>query len=235
MIMLYSGTPGSGKSLHMAERIFTNLFMGRPVIGNFEFNDNLIKFKRSNYQYISNDNLNPQYLKDYSIQYQMEHGSVREGYLKLFIDEAQLLFNSRDYSRRDRKDWLSFFSLHRHFKYDIVLACQFDRMLDRQIRCLIEYEFIHRKLSNFGWRGVLLDLIMLGNMFCSVKMWYPMHEKVGSEFFRFKKKYSKCYDTFQLDFDNKLARPLLTDGGKGDTQPETEEEQKEGGNEIPPI
>ena len=190
MVLLYSGTPGSGKSLHMAERIFIHLRLGHPVIGNFHFNDKLVKFKRTDYIYMPNWELTPQRLIDFSLAYQKEHGAIKEGTIRVYIDEAQLIFNSRDYGSKDRKEWLQFFTLHRHYGIDIILACQFDRMLDRQIRCLIEYEYIHRKVANYGWRGALLNFLMGGKMFCCARLWYPMKEKMGGEFFRFKKKYS---------------------------------------------
>lgn len=203
MVILYSGTPGSGKSFHMAERIFTYLFMGKPVIGNFVFNDQLVKWKRSAYIYMPNWELTPQKLIDFSLDYQKQHGRVKEGTIKVFIDEAQLIFNSRDYGMEGRREWLQFFTLHRHYGIDIILACQFDRMLDRQIRCLIEYEYIHRKVSNFGWKGKILNILMGGKMFACSKRWYPLKEPVGGEFFRFKKKYSKCYDTFDIAINDR--------------------------------
>ena len=114
----------------------------------------------------------------------------------MVIDECQRIFNARDWGQKGRGEWLTFFTLHRHLGYDIVLIAQFDRMLDRQIRSLIEYEYIHRKVSNFGWKGKLLSCFALGNLFVTVKVWYPMKEKVGSEFFRAKKMYYGLYDTF---------------------------------------
>lgn len=36
MIDLYSGTPGSGKSLHTAERLYYWLRIGKPAICNFD-------------------------------------------------------------------------------------------------------------------------------------------------------------------------------------------------------
>ena len=76
-------------------------------------------------------------------------------------------------------------------RYFLIVA----KLIDRQIRALIEYEFIHKKLSNFGWRGKLLNIIMLGNMFNCKQVWYPLKESVGSTFFRFSKKYARIYDT----------------------------------------
>ena len=43
MIYLYSGTPGSGKSLHTARVIKNTLMMGKPVIANIPINVNLCK------------------------------------------------------------------------------------------------------------------------------------------------------------------------------------------------
>ena len=90
--------------------------------------------------------------------------------------------------------------MHRHFGFFILLCAQYDRMLDRQVRSLIEYEYKHRKVSNMGWRGWFTSLMMLapGKLFVKVRVWYPMHEKVGAEFYRCAKKYYSIYDTFAL-------------------------------------
>ena len=82
--------------------------------------------------------------------------------------------------------------------FEVVLVAQFDRMLDRQIRSLIEYEWIHRKVSNFGIQGKIFSLLFGGKLFVAVKVWYPMKQKVGSEFFMYKKKFSDIYDTYAL-------------------------------------
>lgn len=43
MVSLYSGTPGSGKSLHIAERIYRRMQQRRPVIANFQIRKKGIK------------------------------------------------------------------------------------------------------------------------------------------------------------------------------------------------
>ena len=196
MIYLYSGTPGSGKSLHTARVIYYHLAMGKPVICNFDINKDKVKNSHL-FVYLDNSDLDPSYLINYYIEYCSKKHKVKEGEILLVIDECQLLFNARDWSKQGRSDWNSFFTQHRKYKYDIILVAQFDRMIDRQIRSLIEYEQVHRKVSNFGWRGKLLSL-MLGatNLFCSVKVWYPMKEKVSSELFRANKKYYSLYNTY---------------------------------------
>ena len=48
MIELFSGTPGSGKSLHVAEVIYyyaNAIFNNRLVVTNFEVNKNKLKIK----------------------------------------------------------------------------------------------------------------------------------------------------------------------------------------------
>ena len=69
-------------------------------------------------------------------------------------------------------------------------------MIDRQIRGLIEYEFIHRKLSNYGFGGKIMSLLFGGNTFVSVEMWYPLRLKISSDFIHARKYYYSIYDTF---------------------------------------
>lgn len=194
MIYLYSGTPGSGKSLHSASVIYWTLRRNLPVIANF--NINLCRVKNPDrFLFIDNTELCPNKLIDYSKTY-FSNKPIKEGKLTLVIDECQMLFNAREWNVKGRTDWLYFFTHHRKFGYDIILVAQFDRMIDRQIRSLIEYEVIHRKVSNFGFKGKIISLFALGNLFVSVKIWYPMKEKVGSEFFRASKKYYSLYNTY---------------------------------------
>lgn len=197
MIALYSGTPGSGKSLHMARVIYWTLKRNKPVICNFEINTRKIKNK-DKFVFCDNADLTPEYLMEYSRKY-FDGKKPREGEITLFIDECQMMFNARTWDKADRDGWNKFFQIHRHFGYDIILVAQFDRMIDRQIRSLIEYETIHRKVSNFGWKGIFLSCLMLSpKLFVAVKMWYPMKERVSSDFFRAEKKYYSLYDTYTV-------------------------------------
>ena len=52
--------------------------------------------------------------------------------------------------------------------------------------------------SNFGIQGKLIALLFGGKIFVAVKVWYPLKQKVGSEFFMYHKKYSEIYDTYAL-------------------------------------
>ena len=60
MIELYSGTPGSGKSLHTAKEIRTRLRMHkRVIIGNFYVNTKAVSRRKGTYLFVMNDRLTP--------------------------------------------------------------------------------------------------------------------------------------------------------------------------------
>ena len=198
MIYLYSGTPGSGKSLHQAKEIYHWLKRGRCCIANFDIDVTKIKHCRGNFIYLDNDHLTAETLIKFSRVYFKDH-KFAEGRLRVYIDECQLLFNAREWNKPGRKEWLSFFTQHRKYGYDIFLIAQFDRMIDRQVRSLIEYEVIHRKASNFGVIGAWIGLFT--DFFVAVKVWYPMKEKVDAQFYTAKKKYYTLYDTYNT-FDS---------------------------------
>lgn len=196
LIELYSGTPGSGKSLHAAETIYWRLSAGKPVIANFPIEPGYIRKYKETFYYVPNDELSPRVLYDFSKAYFGESGhQYKEDSILLVIDECQLLFNARSWGRTDRAGWLSFFTQHRKYGYLVVLVAQNDRMLDRQVRSLIEYEEIHRKVSNFGFFGSFLKSILHKEVFFSVRRWYPLKERVGLYMFVPKKRYFRLYDT----------------------------------------
>lgn len=198
MISLYSGTPGSGKSCHTAQVIQERLWKRDAiVIGNFFINTKLLKKCRGTYLYVQNYRLTPERLILFSRRLSRHYGRrLREGELLVVIDEAQLLFNSRDWQTPGRRSWLSFFTQHRHFGYDFILVAQFDRMLDRQVRSLIEYEYVHRKVKNAGKIGAVLGFLSGGKMFVSICRWYPIGEKVSMNFFFGSKKLFSLYDSY---------------------------------------
>lgn len=94
--------------------------------------------------------------------------------------------------------WATFFTQHRKYGYNIILITQFDRLIDRQIRGVVEYEVIHRKVSNFKTIGFFLGLLFRGNVFIAVRRWYCIKEKIDSEFFVLRKKYASLYDSYKI-------------------------------------
>lgn len=198
MIELYSGTPGSGKSVHLAKEIRSRLQARKCIIiGNFYINTKEIKKCRGTYIMVQNFRLTPDRLLAFSRRLSSHYGRrLREGELLLIIDEAQLLFNSRDWRNLSRQGWMSFFQQHRHYGYDVLFAAQFDRMLDRQVRSLIEYDYVHRKINRAGNLGAVIGFIFGGNLFIYIKKWYPIHEKVESHFFMGSRQVYALYDSY---------------------------------------
>lgn len=220
MIYLYSGTPGSGKSLHQAKDIYWWLRRGNCCIANFDVDVSKIPKCKGQFIYLDNDYLLPETLIKFSKVYFRDH-KFGEGRLRVYIDECQLLFNAREWQISGRKEWLSFFTQHRKYGYDIFLVAQFDRMVDRQIRSLIEYEVIHRKASNFGTIGLLAGLISGGQLFVAVTMWYPLKERIDSSFFKANKKYYQLYDTFNTFDAEQGGGDVNASNNKGHTKFDT--------------
>lgn len=197
MIALYSGTPGSGKSLHQAADIYDRLRFGGLTVTNYPVNIAAMgKRCRGAIIQLDNSELTPRRLQQIANVYW--HGrKPHESAISVYIDEAQILFNSRDAWRtNERQGWVKFFTEHRKYGFDIFLVAQYDRMLDRQIRSLIEYEYIHRKVTSYGWRGALIAPIT--GQFLAVQVWYPMGLTIGSKPVRKSKKYTALYDTYKV-------------------------------------
>ena len=199
MIYLFTGTPGSGKSLDVARVIKNKLRVKQPVICNFPINKKFVK--NPDYFYFKgNDDLTVEYLVRFARNY-FDGKRVKESSITLVIDECQMLFNAREWNKSGRAVWNKFFQVHRHFGFDIVLVTQFDSMLDKQLRALVEYEIVHRKVSNYGIKGCFIRLLMFAPvLFVRIKVWYPMKQKVSSEFLRANKNLFKLYDTYSLSF-----------------------------------
>lgn len=203
MIYLYTGTPGSGKSLHAARDIRDYLkYKKLPVVCNFPINEQTKGYEHFTYR--DNMHMTPDFLIQYALDYWGDK-RVREDWILLVLDEAQLMFNSRNWAQKDRMAWLEFFSQHRHLGYKIIMMVQFDRMIDRQIRSLAEYEYIHRKMGNLGFKGKLIKMFALGELYLCIEKYYPLNEKVGTGCMRAHKSLFALYDSYAM-----FAR---TDGG----------------------
>lgn len=195
-ITLYSGTPGSGKSLHAARTIRDWLrYKKRPVVANFSIRKP--EDWKGDFTYIRNAEITPERLLRLSKRV-FEETTFREDYILLVLDECQLLWNSRDWDNPLRMAWLEFFSQHRKYGYQVIFIAQDARMIDRQFRSLIEYEINHRKAGNYGVFGSILKILAFGELFLAVRYYFPLGDKVGSEWFRYDKKAASIYDSYAL-------------------------------------
>lgn len=205
MISFYSGTPGSGKSLMMAREVEKWVkVLKHDVISNVPLNRDFIvgKCKKcGDIVYKTNAELTVDYLISYS---KKNHVKGKESQTLIVIDEAQMIFSPTAVKLKSQEDksyrqrWLNFFTLHRHYGYDIIIISQFDKLIDPQIRCLFEYNFIHRKANNFGTIGKLLTIFRIP-LFCQVQRWYGLNQLCGKKYYTYSKKYSKYYDTYYLE------------------------------------
>jgi zona occludens toxin (predicted ATPase) len=200
MVVFYSGTPGSGKSFHTARDIYKTLRERRNVISTVDID--LKKISRNGrrrigeFVYVPILDLDVSFLYRYAIK---NHKKGKEAQTILVIDECQIIFDSRGFQKKDRTDWILFFSRHRHLGYSVILISQQDRMIDRQIRGMFEYEFKHRKVNNFGplW---LLPI----TFFVVIQYWYGNRVRIGSYFIRYKKSIASIYDSYTM-YDEFIA------------------------------
>lgn len=206
MITLYSGTPGSGKSLHAVSLALKVLAWDRIVIANFalKFTESQVrKGFDKRFFYLPNEEITI----DNLILFAIDHGMIekkKESQCLVIIDEAGGRFNCRDFKNSNRSEWIDFFSQHRKCGYDFLLVAQNDRMIDRQIRGYIETEKKHRKCNNFG-----PFFILPFPLFVAVEYWYTAKTRVGSEFFVFRKSIAERYDSMKMFSGFKLSEELL--------------------------
>lgn len=208
MIYLYSGTPGSGKSLHVARDIYNRLNYNKKypnVIANFTINEKMIKNKKANFIYRDNSELTVEYLVNYAIK---NHKMGIENQTLVVVDECQVIWNSRDWQKGiNRLEWIKFFTQHRKLGYNFICIAQNDRMVDRQIRVLFEYEVKHRKINNYKI-GRLLPF----PAFAAITYWYGVNEKIDVEFFTYRKKWGKFYDSYgAFELDNSIKAMIIND------------------------
>ena len=211
-IWLYTGTPGSGKSYHAAKDIVSRLKRPGGLICNFPVNEDFVPAKRrkSHVEYWDNSELTAERLVAYALEH---HKISKEGQTLVVIDECQIIFNCRDFGRKDRNAWVTMFSQHRKLGYNFVLITQNDRMLDKQIRALVETEIKHRKLNNYGVGGLLISLTRM-TWFVAIEYWYGGNKlKLGHQMFAYHKKYAKVYDSYKLFSDMVSAGGAVCAGG----------------------
>lgn len=208
MIYLYSGTPGSGKSLHVARDIYNRLNYNKKypnVIANFTINEKMIKNKKANFIYRDNSELTVDFLVNYAIK---NHKMGIENQTLVVVDECQVIWNSRDWQKgKNRLEWIKFFTQHRKLGYNFICIAQNDRMVDRQIRVLFEYEVKHRKINNYK-----IGRFLPFPAFAAITYWYGVNEKIDVEFFTYRKKWGKFYDSYgAFELDNSIKAMIIND------------------------
>ena len=141
-------------------------------------------------------------------------GQIIEGQTLLVLDECQDLFNPRSWNRKDRLQWCSFFREHRKYGYEVYLISQDDSVIDKQIRHILQYEYLHRCVNNYKLTGRLMGLLSGGKLFVYVKRMYGVKSKdakVKSQFFSGQQKYYEFYDSYKTFGQESAAATAAAD------------------------
>lgn len=206
-LAIYTGSVGSGKSYHAVKDIVEKLSYRRhnTVVANFgiTFNEKHVrKGVDRRFFYVSDEQLEtPDHLMHLAIR---NDWVGVEGRTLLVIDEAAVYFNSRDWNAKGdvRMKWIKFIVNSRKWGYDIVFISQDIRMIDRQMRSIIEHNVQHAKLNNFAW----FKLIPIP-IFVTVKRWLVADFKGQVRFHLLLPWVARRYDTMKL-FDPEMIEKL---------------------------
>lgn len=228
-IQCFTGVPGSGKSYHTARVIYDSLRSGKNVISNLNINTSIIypksdKKPLGKFIYVPNQQWIDSSIYEktrmggkapcgiYSYIYGLENfalqfhkrnkkGQIIEGQTLIVLDECQTIFNPRSWNRKDRLSWIEFFTVHRHYGFEVILVTQNDMMIDKQIRGVLETQVLHRNVSKYKKFGKLLAIPFGGNLFITIKKMYGMSKKdshISSSLLFGSSFYFSLYDSYTL-------------------------------------
>lgn len=228
MISYYTGVPGSGKSYHLAKEIYKHLQNGKNIISNFNVNIQMVKSKgkkplgvfiyvnnkewRNNAYHSANKkkavdefsyiNGLINYARNFHEYYINKQGELQfyEHQTILVFDECHQIWNAREWARSDRLAWINFFSEHRKFGYDVYFTSQDDKRVDKQIRGLLEDEYLHRKMFNFVKSEEFAKILrrIFGEWFVCIKKKYGMKKsdaKMNVTYIHGEKKFYEFYNS----------------------------------------
>lgn len=222
VIALHSGTPSSGKSYDCIRDIIIYLRGGKWVIANFPVKftaREISKGYADRFFYWPNHDITV----DNLVLFALEKGMVqarRENQCIVVYDEAGGKYNPREWDNKDRYEWIQFFSQHAKLGFSFILVAQTDKMIDRQIRGFIEIENRYRKVNRFIGKGFVETIVLFPfilvmwlfhlTLFAKVQYWYCVKEKMGAEFFFFRKSVARRYDRYRM-FDGFKFNATLMD------------------------
>lgn len=225
MIQLYSGTPGSGKSLHAAHDIRFNLRIGRNVISTCFIDTSLCflnpiqefifnKFgkrprkhkpdkREKNFHFIDINDITPDYLYDFAARH---HEFGKEHQTVIYFDECVAIFSPTVIG--DDKDkwnrWEDFFRKHRHLGFDCILIPQSAKLISRKVIEYCEFDVRHFNRKHQGFLGFIFS-IFVGGLFSYSTYWRGIRGKpLDSGFYTYKPLYGQMYNSYSM-FDSTLA------------------------------
>lgn len=200
-VNLLSGPPGSGKSVLVTYSGIDALLEHKNVIANYPFDMTYFRRKKhiGKFVYIQTQKLTPQYLIRFAAENHDRKGRKRKRCQTIvLIDEAEMIFNPREWKNGERINWIYFLANSRHFNYDIYLVCPEDKMIDKQIRGVITTEWKCRSLTAFGIVGKIINFCF-GGLFCAVQYNYSAKVKLfPPHFYRLHRRKADVFDTMRM-------------------------------------
>lgn len=219
MIEMWTGTPGSGKSLHMVHEIRQDLKIGKRVICTTPIDTRLVfmnifqRFwfwltdgkkivytpdkRQDNFYFIDIMQITPAYLYDFAARHHVEG---KEHQTRVYLDECVAIFSPTVIGDdvKTWNEWDKFFRVHRHLGFDVILIPQSDRLISRKVKCYSEYEVKHFNRKNHGMLGFWLSLF-IGGLFSYSVCWRGTHEKpLEQGWFTYTKYYGRMYNSYCL-------------------------------------
>ena len=222
MMSLFSGTPGSGKSLHCAHEIRFNLRLGKKVISTCNIDTKLCflnpfqefiynKFgklpkrkkpdkREKNFFYIDINDITPEYLYEFAAKF---HEFGKEHQTLVIFDECVAIFSPTVIG--DNKElWDKFFRIHRHIGYDCILVPQSAKLISRKVIEYCEHEVRHYNRKHQGFLGFIFSSFA-GGLFSYSTYWRGIRGKpLDSGFYTYKPLYGHMYNSYSM-FDSTLA------------------------------
>lgn len=198
-IDIFTGVPGSGKSLHAARecRYCLDRKYPRPVLANFRLSPDAKVMHPESFTYIANEDMTAGKIIDFANDFwDTTDVPFHEDYILLCLDEAQLVFNSRRWSDRSRMAYLEFLSQSRKYGIRVLLIAQSAKMIDNQFRMLIEREFNHRRIATMGPVGAVVAAPFRGRIFLIVRYLFQTNERLGMDLMLGCKRDMQMYDSY---------------------------------------
>ena len=224
MISLWSGTPGSGKSLHCAHEVREDLRFNKYVISTcyidttYCFMNPLQEFifriskgklhlynddpREKNFYYVPIEEITPKYLYEFAAKH---HVFGKEHQTTLILDECVAIFSPTVLSENIKRwnEWDEFFRKHRHLGYNVIIIPQSKRLISRKVIEYCEFEVKHynrKHHGNFGW---ILSML-IGGLFSYSVCWRGVKGKpLEQHFFTYHRLYGSMYNSYSM-FDETL-------------------------------
>lgn len=229
MIQLWSGTPGSGKSLHVAHEIREDLRLpfgkGKYVISTCEidttycfmnFLQELVFIitrgkihlydddpRAERFHYVPIEEITPKYLYEFAAKY---HVYGKEHQTTLVLDECVAIFSPTVLSENIKRwnEWDEFFRKHRHLGYNVIIIPQSKRLISRKVIEYCEFEVKHYNRKHQGIFGWLLSLVCGGSLFSYSTCWRGTKDKpLEQKFFTYRRLFGEMYNSYSM-FDETL-------------------------------